>query len=224
MKLKKAWPRILVGAGLGENLDATVAEAVVLGGEGVAVDAYLADGFLRRQAPAREAVEVDLRLAVHARGGAGQSLQRFGETFGVVRQSVEVGAAQDDRARARLGVGAHVRLGGDGDDLFLDGDGEHHVERLRATGGDFDLKVLVEREARRRDAHRVATGRERGEDVAALFVGRRRALDARGVRRGDGRADHHAAERVGHLPAQSRLRLLREGRGRADEDKQQSQR
>jgi len=50
----------LVGAGLGEDFDAPVAEAVKLRRVGVLIDADLADRRLGRQIPAREAVNVNL--------------------------------------------------------------------------------------------------------------------------------------------------------------------
>src|SRR5207244_13218671 len=64
----------LIGARLGENLDASVSQLVVLGGEGVLVDADLADRLLRGQAAAGKAVDTDLP-AVRPRGWAGELLQ-----------------------------------------------------------------------------------------------------------------------------------------------------
>src|SRR5260370_29289791 len=67
-------PAILVRAGLGEDLDASVAQLVVLGGERVLIDAHFANRFLGREPPAGEAVDVNLS-AVGTGAGARQGLQ-----------------------------------------------------------------------------------------------------------------------------------------------------
>src|SRR5205085_12099206 len=93
-------------------------------------------------------------------------------------------------------------------DLLFNRDSERDVERLGATGLHLYALVLVSGEARLRDAQRVASGRERGEDVVALLVRHRRLCYARGVRHSHGRADDDAAQLIRDLPAQSAERLL----------------
>src|SRR6185312_482775 len=79
----------LVGAGLGEDLDAAVTELVVLRRERVLVDADFADRRLGRKLAAGEAVDVNLS-AVGACGWAGESGKLRGKFIGIVRQRLEV--------------------------------------------------------------------------------------------------------------------------------------
>src|SRR5712692_2576123 len=79
---------IFVRAGLGEDLDASVAQLVVLGGERVLVDAHFANRFLGRKPPAGEAVDINLP-AVGTRAGAGQGLQIGSQIVGIVGENVE---------------------------------------------------------------------------------------------------------------------------------------
>src|SRR5207248_11475838 len=65
---------IPVRSGLGEDLDAAESEAVVLGGEGVLVDADLADRLLGRKLAAAEAVDIDLP-AIGSGARSGERLQ-----------------------------------------------------------------------------------------------------------------------------------------------------
>ena len=64
----------VVGAGLGEDLNAAVAEAVVLGRKRILVDANFADGRFRRQLAAGESVDVDF-TTIGSRGWTGEGLQ-----------------------------------------------------------------------------------------------------------------------------------------------------
>ena len=61
----------LVGAGLGKDLDAAVAELVILRGERILVDADFADRRLGRKLPAGESIDEDLR-AVRPGGRSGK--------------------------------------------------------------------------------------------------------------------------------------------------------
>src|SRR5580698_8699997 len=63
-----------VGAGLGEDFDAAVAELVVFGGERVLVDANLADRRLRRELAGGESVDIHL-AAVRSGGGSGKRFE-----------------------------------------------------------------------------------------------------------------------------------------------------
>ena len=75
-------------AGLGDDLDAAVSDAVEFGGEGILVDAHFEDGGLGRNLAALESVDVDL-AAVGSCGGAGECLQLILEFVGIVGERVE---------------------------------------------------------------------------------------------------------------------------------------
>src|ERR1019366_51115 len=64
----------LIRAGLGEDLDAAVAQLGELGRERILVDAHFADRVLGRELTAAESVDEDL-AAFRAGGGSGQRLQ-----------------------------------------------------------------------------------------------------------------------------------------------------
>ncbi len=98
----------LVGAGLGENLDAPVAQPVELGGKGILVDANLADRRLGRKLPAAEAVDINLP-AVRSSRGSGQRRQLVGQFIGIVGERVQVLALEDDGAGVAAGL--HVDRG-----------------------------------------------------------------------------------------------------------------
>src|SRR5579884_1231867 len=87
-----------VGSGLGEDLDATVAQLVVLGRERILIDANLADRRLGRNLPAGESIDVDLP-AIGADRRTGERLQIRGEIVRVIGQRVEILALQHDLAR-----------------------------------------------------------------------------------------------------------------------------
>jgi hypothetical protein len=133
-----------VGAGLGENLDASVAEAVVLRGEGILVDANFADGGFGRKLSAGEAVDVDL-AAVGTGRGTGESLEFVGELIGIVGERVEVCALDDDGAGVGVGAGADGGgvLGLDLDVLLLELNLERGIEIAHLAGGDRDVGHAV---------------------------------------------------------------------------------
>src|SRR5205823_2995922 len=83
-----------VGAGAGENLDAAEAQPVVFGGEGILVDADLANGFLGRQVAAAETIDID-GAAVGAGAGSGQRLQRVRKVVRIVGQGRQIFPAQN---------------------------------------------------------------------------------------------------------------------------------
>ena len=93
----------LVGAGLGEDLDAAVAQAVVLGGKWILVDADFADRRLRRNLAAGESVDINLS-AVGARRRTGQRLQFALQFVGIVGERVQVLALDDDGVGVVLGA------------------------------------------------------------------------------------------------------------------------
>ena len=73
----------VVAAGLGEDLDSAHADAVVLRGEGILVDADFADRGLGGQAAAGEAIDVDL-AAVGSGAGTGESGKIGRQIVGIV--------------------------------------------------------------------------------------------------------------------------------------------
>src|SRR5260370_37074418 len=99
----------LVGAGLGENLDAAVAELVVLRGKWILVDADFADGSFGRESSGGETVGINL-TAVWAGRGAGKRLQFGLEFVGIIGERFEILALHDHRTG---GVGrSDIDLGG----------------------------------------------------------------------------------------------------------------
>ena len=98
-KVEEGLAAYLVGAGLGEYLDASVAETFILRGEWISVDADFSNRLLRRQPAARKAVGVNLALALRPSRWPSQRLQRVGQIFRVVRQGIESRAADDDARR-----------------------------------------------------------------------------------------------------------------------------
>ncbi len=62
-----------VGARLGEDLDAPIAQLVVFGGKGILVDANFANGFFGRKLAGRKAVDIKLSAV----GAGGWSSQRL---------------------------------------------------------------------------------------------------------------------------------------------------
>src|SRR5579864_324071 len=80
---------IFVAAGLGEDLNAAVAELVILRGKRVLVDANLANGRLRRKRAASESIDVNL-TAVGTCGRAGERLQFRLKLVGVVRERLKI--------------------------------------------------------------------------------------------------------------------------------------
>ena len=86
----------LVCAGFGEDFDAAEAEAFVLGGVGILVDADLADGAFGWKAAAGEAVDVDLRGMLAVAAGDGEDLLL--ECGVVAREGVELVFFEDEGA------------------------------------------------------------------------------------------------------------------------------
>ena len=159
LSLKPTLPRNLSRARLGENLDAAEAELVVLGGEGILIDADFADGFLGRKLAAAEAIDVD-RAAVGSGAGPGERLQGVGEIVGIVGERGQIFAAQHERGGVVIGFHADRGGGllGDGDLLLLGGQHQldRHVQRLlpavTLTG------LLIGREAGEGDLYGVLSG------------------------------------------------------------------
>ena len=88
----------LVGAGLCENLDAAVADLVVLRRKRILIDANFADGSLGRKLAGCEAVNVKLPAVGPCRR-AGQGLEVRLQFVRVVGKSVEFLSGDDDGAR-----------------------------------------------------------------------------------------------------------------------------
>src|SRR5579884_658219 len=128
-----------VGAGLGEDFDAAIAQVVVFRGERVLVDANLANGGFRRKLAAGEAVNVDLS-PTGTGGGARKGFEIGLKIVGIIGERLEILAFQDDLA----GVVALADFDGRGfvgDDHFfgLDLDAERDFELHGMTRGDCDF-------------------------------------------------------------------------------------
>jgi hypothetical protein len=163
LSLKKSVPRSRC-AGLGEDLDASEAEAVVLGREGVLVDADLSDRFFGRQVAAAESVNEDL-AAVGPCGGPGQGLKGIGEIVRIIRQRSEVVAFQHQGGGVVIGLDADAGacVGGNGHLLFLGG--HPHLDRqLEGAGSDGHL-FLEDREARNGRADGVLARRDAAKRI-----------------------------------------------------------
>ncbi len=124
--------------GLVKNLDASVAELVVLGREGIAVDADLADGRFRWKLPGGKAVNVNL-AAVRSGGGSGERVQFILQFVRIIGERVEVFAFEDETVGVAGGIDADGRrVLIDDDLLLLDRDSERDVEQPALAGGEGD--------------------------------------------------------------------------------------
>ena len=86
-----------VGAGFGEDFDAAVADAIELRGEGILIDADLADGGFGRELAPAESINIDF-AAVGSGRGPGECLKFILQLTGVIGKGVEVVAFDDDCA------------------------------------------------------------------------------------------------------------------------------
>ena len=164
-------PVQLVGAGLGEDLDAPETQGVVLRRVGVLIDADLADGGFGRQLSARESIHVELRAGLGI--GAGDGLQLGLQFVGIVGQGAKIVALHDDCAAVGAGAGVDGRVGHD--HLLLIGlDHQRKREPLDRPGGHAD--VLLEECAKTGGLgfNVVSAGGEAGDGKPAQSVGRNR--------------------------------------------------
>ena len=175
-----------VGSGLGENLDAPVADLVELGGKRILIDANLADRRLGRQLPAGESVDVNLP-AVRARRGAGQRGQFVRQLVGIVGQGIEVAAFEHDGVRVGAGLGAYRRPALVRDHHLLLGSLDRHldVDVLGLACGDRELAQTRKARSRETRLDHVASRGKPAKLVAAGGVGGRvaRILAVRGCNR-----------------------------------------
>ncbi len=112
----------LLGAGLGDDLDAPVADAVVFGGKRILVYANLEDGGLGRKLAAGESIDVDLAAVWSARR-LRQLLEFSLQFVGVVGKGIEVFAPEDQAAGVLIGIDADLlHLGHDRHALAVSGD------------------------------------------------------------------------------------------------------
>lgn len=97
----------LVSTGLGDDLDAVVSGGIVLGGEGVLVEADFLDGVFGRKVIGGESVNIELRAEV----GAGHEREKALKVARSGRQGIEVRAAQDHSSQSEVGAGVNVPIG-----------------------------------------------------------------------------------------------------------------
>jgi hypothetical protein len=147
-----------IGSRLGKNLDSPVTDTVEFGGEGILVDANLADGRLGRQRPAGKSVNVNLP-AVGTGRGSGQSRQFVGKLVGIVGESIQVRTLEDDGAGVAAGLHVdHGRLIGNRYALLLNLHGHGNVHTLDLTGRKLNGRRSKGSEARIGSLHKVAAG------------------------------------------------------------------
>ena len=99
----------LVGAGLGEDLDPAETNLIEFGREGILINAYLPDRFLRRKPAARKAIDKDLSSA-RSGGRTSQSLQVREQVVRIVGQSVDFRFATRCSACSRPSANASATI------------------------------------------------------------------------------------------------------------------
>src|SRR5438270_6803819 len=128
----------LIRSWLGENLNAAIAQLVVLCRKGIRINANLADRGFGRKLPGGESVDIHL-TAVGTSGWSRERLQLRLQLVRIVRERVEILSLQHNGVRV---IGRRcverVAFGLDIDILLHHFDLERDVERLRATGGNRD--------------------------------------------------------------------------------------
>ena len=191
-------PVKLLRAGLGDDLDAAVADAIVFGGERVLIHADFEDVGFGRNLAAFKAVNINL-AAVGPGGRTGECLQLVLQFGRVVGEHID-GTAFDDRgAGVLLGAEADgLRLALNLDLLFFDGDGERQIERFRLARGETDIRNGEWSEAGCADGNGVRAGRESSDGILAVGTGLDlEGRDAAGER--DGSAGDYRAAGVSDL-------------------------
>ena len=209
----------LVHAGLGEDLDAAVAQTVVLGREGVGIDADLANGGFGRKAPAGKAVDVNL-AAVGAGRGPGEGLQVVLQLVRIVGQGVEIGALQHQRAGVAVGIHLDMRVVvADRHFLAFRGDAQLNIDA--AIAADREGLHLVNREARLLGHDVVGARDQPDEGEVSQAVGGGCRGRAAGRLQGDHGAGDDGARGVHDRALQTGPRGLRRGAQRQRQKKQQ---
>ena len=191
----------LVSAGLGEDLNAAKAGAIVLSGKGVLVDADFADGGLRRKLAAGEAVDVNL-TAVGAGSGAGESGKLRGKLVRIIRERVKILAFEDGGAGIRILVdGDSVLVSRYVNDGGLVGDGQLGIDGL---GNFADAHTLADKacEAGHGNGERVHAGGYATQAIGAVRARLHNVGLAGRTRQGDGRTRDLSVIRVDDVPAE----------------------
>ena len=191
----------LVRARFGEHLDAAKSKLVVLSGIRVLIDANFANRRLRRQLPAGEAVDVNL-AAIRPGSRPSQRAQLRRQLIRIIRQRIQILAADDGSAGVRIRIGAqrdrvcfHVH------DRRLLTNLQLRIERGARDRRNLQPIHRVGSEAGHRHDDRVGAWRDRNA-VAAVTL--RLCLDAVSLRgrQHDGRAGDRRAVGVGHRSVQ----------------------
>ena len=188
-----------VRTGLGEDLYAAKARAIILGGKWILIDADFANGGLWRQGSVGEAIDINLS-SVWPHGGSGKREQILLQFVRIVGERFEVRALENRGAGIvrRIDIdGCGVAL--DGDLLLFDRDAERDIELLRLSGGDDDIGHLVRGEARGGGVDRNSTRRQAMNDVVAKLIADRLLNLAVGRGHGDRGANHDGARGICNL-------------------------
>ena len=180
-------PAQFVHAGLGKDLDASVADVIVLGRKRIRIDANFANRRLGGQRSAAEPVDVDLATIGPGRG-ARQRLQVVLQLVGIVGKRIQVGALQ--RQSTRVLVRAHFDVAAIVVDRYL-------LRRARYAELDIDAAVaahgeglhLIHGEALLIDHDVVGAGRQSNDGEAAD------AVAGHGLHRPAGRLQHYGCAR-----------------------------
>src|SRR5205814_1918032 len=144
---------------LREYLNPSKAEPVVFGRKRVLVNTNFANRFLWRQAPIGKTVDENL-AAVRSRRWPSQYLQHVGNFLRVVRQALDLGAAQHDRAGVVIGFSAQSSFGSNRYFLLLQRHAQLEVKTCGAPGDDRQIDAFVASKAGRTAAKAVLARRQ----------------------------------------------------------------
>ena len=158
----------LVGAGLGEDFDAPVAQLVVLRRKWVLVDADFADRRFWRKLAAGKSIDIDLP-AVGACRRTGQRIEFVLQLVGIVGKRIQILALDDDGSRVAVrtgadtgGVALYLNL------LLFHRQLQNHVLHGRLVAGNLDAIERKRRKPLCRNRERVAPSLQLAEAERAI--------------------------------------------------------
>ena len=203
----------LVRTRLCEDLDASIAQLVVLRRKRILVDANLTNRRLRRQLPARESVHVDLP-AVRSRGWSRQRRQFARQLIRIIRQRIQVLPRQYRRTlvRVRIHTQLHrVRLYRN--HLRLHANLQLCVERRAHHRGNLHVDRRVGRKALHRHQQRIRARRYQ-HTIRSVRARLHRNSLPRGRRQRNRRTGNQLPIRIRDRPMDSRSSRLNHRRSR----------
>ena len=216
-------PVKLVCSGLGENLDAAIAELVILRGKWIRIDPDLPDGRFGRKCATREAVNVDLAPIRTGRWPC-QSAEFALQIIGIIGEGVQRFPGDDRGAGVAFGVHTELSsIGCDVDLLHLLLDGHLHI------GGDASASsnghVLLDEYGKtwRCDTDGVSARGDVPEGVRSITLGGRTLAFARSRGKCDGSVRYKGVVGIKHAAVNRSASCLRERGGRQGNDKAQQE-